>query len=157
GVVTFLTNQKLSEDNQLPQHQVDEVYYGAGLTFPAAGAASLGTPDLVLEPSRPVYASAVSTAVRPYLVAGAVDLNGDGIDDYLVSGPNTSYLLLGPVTLDNVQSIADRAGVVFDAASLGHTAARTGDVNGDGLADLVFYRLAIAQDNTTQLVVTVIF
>jgi ELWxxDGT repeat protein len=69
------------------------------------------------------------------------DFNGDGVGELLVSGEKESYLLLGPVELDDLSDIADIADVIIDA-DIGRPAIRMGDVTGDGLDDLVFYKPA---------------
>jgi ELWxxDGT repeat protein len=79
------------------------------------------------------------------------DLNGDHFDDFLVWG-RSAYILLGPVRLDAAVDVTQRAELIVDATTLGTPAQHMGDVNGDGLADLVFVRA-----NGIQAVVTVIF
>ncbi len=80
-------------------------------------------------------------------VAGAGDTDGDGTDDLLVgapdeatggSGAGAAYLLQGPVRRSRYLSSAD-AKVVGGAAddALGSAVAGAGDVDGDGLADVI--------------------
>ena len=66
------------------------------------------------------------------------DVNGDGFDDLLVSGISANTILLGPVELDTAESVASRANIKVDAASLISPATGHGDLNGDGFDDLVF-------------------
>ena len=66
------------------------------------------------------------------------DVNGDGFEDLLVSGISANYILLGPVELDAAESVASRANIKVDAASLISPATGHGDLNGDGFDDLVF-------------------
>jgi hypothetical protein len=87
-------------------------------------------------------------------VSGAGDVNGDGIDDVLIGAPyatpqgryyaGESYVVFGkgdgdPVELSDIR--AGRGGFAIrgspDDASLGSTIAGAGDVNGDGLFDIV--------------------
>ena len=75
------------------------------------------------------------------------DINGDGFDDFLFSSlpdlpngiPNTpNYILLGPVTLEGIESASTRAEILVDPSLL-FPAQRMGDINGDGKGDLVFF------------------
>ncbi len=80
------------------------------------------------------------------------DFNGDGQTDFLASGVNQSYLLFGPINLENFASVAPQSEIIIDQSALGRPAERFGDINGDGRADLVFVKNAL---NRTE--VTVIF
>ena len=90
-----------------------------------------------------------------YQVAWAGDLNGDGFDDVLVGAPSATaasgdvgrvYVVLGRASASGASiSLADVAagtgGFVLDGITLqgrlGAGVAAAGDVNGDGLADLI--------------------
>ncbi|MBE3071215.1 MAG: VCBS repeat-containing protein, partial [Planctomycetes bacterium] len=67
----------------------------------------------------------------------AGDFNDDGHDDLLVWSDNHAYLLLGPVQVSGSEDVATRAEVRIDLAGLGVPVAAA-DIDGDGLADLVF-------------------
>ncbi|MCL5097752.1 MAG: PA14 domain-containing protein, partial [Candidatus Omnitrophica bacterium] len=82
------------------------------------------------------------------------DFDGDGNNDFLVTGQYQSYLLLGPVNINGQNDVSERAEIIFDTASLGRPAVRMGDVNGDGVSDLAFIR----HDATAgQSVITIIY
>ena len=83
-------------------------------------------------------------------VAGAGDVNGDGLDDVLIGAPGAStrarkdsgatYVVLGGSTSDlDLANLGDR-GFGIDGSpreGLGDVVAGAGDVNGDGLADVL--------------------
>ena len=71
-------------------------------------------------------------------VSGAGDVNGDGLADLIVGSIGRSYVVFGkadvtPVELTDVA--AGIGGFVINGAS--HTVSGAGDVNGDGVADLI--------------------
>ncbi|MEQ9380101.1 MAG: PKD domain-containing protein [Pirellulales bacterium] len=70
------------------------------------------------------------------------DLNGDHFEDFIVSGTTTSYVLLGPVDLDDVSNIENRADLIVNRDEVGVPAVTMGDIDGDGLTDLVFIKQA---------------
>ena len=82
------------------------------------------------------------------------DVNGDGLQDVMVSDSEISYLLFGPVHLDTVHDIRDLANVVIDQRVFGRPANRLGDINGDGQTDLVFIR---QDDQTNKTTVSIVF
>ena len=83
-------------------------------------------------------------------VAGAGDVNGDGLDDVLIGAPGAgtrdrkdsgaTYVVLGGSTSDlDLANLGDR-GFGIDGSpreGLGDVVAGAGDVNGDGLADVL--------------------
>ena len=77
------------------------------------------------------------------------DINGDGHDAYYAESGKYGYIFYGPVSLSGITSLADQADLVINISDttntanpiLGHLAATPGDVNGDGVDDLVFYNL----------------
>ncbi len=70
-------------------------------------------------------------------VAGAGDINGDGYSDILIGEPkaNTVYLFLG--SSSGISSMGSTLALPSGAMSFGAAVAGAGDVNGDGLPDLL--------------------
>ncbi len=87
------------------------------------------------------------------VIAGASDTNGDGLDDIILGAPTSchaypwnadegpsgeAYLFLGPVSGQLEASDADTLIVIPPThGAVGKSVAGAGDVNGDGLADVV--------------------
>ncbi|MEE8452190.1 MAG: leucine-rich repeat domain-containing protein, partial [Thermoguttaceae bacterium] len=69
-------------------------------------------------------------------------------------GPTASHILLGPVRLDGVEPISDAAAIIVDTNTLGRPAQRMGDVNGDGITDLVFW---LANDTDSRFSLSILF
>jgi len=83
-----------------------------------------------------------------FSVAGAGDVNGDGIDDVVVAAPQTmgAYVLFGtdqgfPAVFDLSTLDGDSGFVVstgsYDVYSASYTVSGAGDVNGDGYGDII--------------------
>ncbi|MCK6531020.1 FG-GAP-like repeat-containing protein [Myxococcota bacterium] len=82
-----------------------------------------------------------------HAVAGAGDVDGDGLDDLLIGAPSAdggatdagaAYLVPGPVAASG--TLADAAAVLLgptEGARAGYAVAGVGDVDGDGFRDLV--------------------
>src|SRR5207247_2562172 len=77
------------------------------------------------------------------------DINGDRFDDFVVTGDDTAYVLLGPIDLTQSTDVQNRAEIVVDTSGLGRPASRMGDIDGDGWADLAFVRVSGATATVT--------
>jgi len=107
----------------------------------APGAGAAAGLDLTNEPGNTDLANALALAGEGLAGAAAVgDVNGDGLDDFLVTGAEAAYLLFGPVALEGARPIDAAAVVVVDTTSLGLPVATVGNVNGDRFDDLLFVR-----------------
>jgi len=96
-------------------------------------------------------ADAILTGANPNSYAGrvtraGVDMNGDGIGDFVATAPydstgayysGTVYLVYGPVSGDGSLSAADGIQVGESGSDYAGGAVALGDVGGDGLGDLV--------------------
>ncbi|HEY4633689.1 MAG TPA: PA14 domain-containing protein, partial [Candidatus Limnocylindrales bacterium] len=71
------------------------------------------------------------------------DFNGDTLPELLVHGEAGTYVLFGPVELDDRFPVEEEADL-FIESEVGRPAGRMGDITGDGLADLVFVRQTTA-------------
>ena len=104
---------------------------------------SLGTAGFAL--NRAVAGGALATSV-----SSAGDINGDGLADLIIGSPNSdaaagrSYLVFGKqnnVTVDLNNVTTSNAGFEIigasDADQSGFSVSNAGDVNGDGLGDLI--------------------
>ena len=86
------------------------------------------------------------------------DINGDGFSELLFSDNSTfpdassNFILLGPVEFSGLEEVTDLPHIEIDLESLGVLAPTFGDVNADGLTDLVFYNIG-----STDTVFTVVF
>ncbi len=72
-------------------------------------------------------------------LAGVGDTNGDGLSDVLLAGFDMTWLIYGRPkhTLPVSGSAEANAIVVLDGGGVQHTVSAVGDVNGDGLRDLL--------------------
>ncbi|MEZ6088781.1 MAG: FG-GAP-like repeat-containing protein [Pirellulaceae bacterium] len=80
------------------------------------------------------------------------DFNNDGADDFIVSNAEESFLIFGPVVLDDLEIASELANIVIKHESAGRPSATRGDVNADGIADLV-----LSRRDEFESIVTVIF
>ena len=142
--------------NQLGPMQQDDVASAAARIAPELFQYQLATPKAPGVGPRHIPGINIATDANPLLrdsfglsgesedeaLSGAVtlvDFNGDEERDLLVHGNLGSYVLLGPVDLNGVTDIGEEADILI-SADVGRPADRMGDVNGDGLTDLVFVR-----------------
>ncbi len=76
-----------------------------------------------------------------YSVAGAGDVNGDGIPDIIIGAPNYNsgtgrvYIYYGGKTIHDTANVILTGNIAGDA--FGWSVASAGDVNGDGYADVI--------------------
>ena len=66
------------------------------------------------------------------------DFNDDGFDDFIASTATESYVFFGPIGLTDFEPAKNYANIVIDHAVLGRPASSFGDLDGDGVSDLVF-------------------
>jgi len=113
---------------------------------PVTGTASLVMADVVL-------LAAAGGDGAGWAVAGAGDVDGDGLDDLLIGAPYASvgtfagaaYLVLGPATGLSDLGSADACLLGIDDGN-GYAVDGGGDVDGDGLADML---VGSPNDDTT--------
>ena len=113
-----------------PQVGAAVVYFG-GTSFASRPTGSVANADRVMEGND-------TSAVIGRSVAGAGDVNGDGLADIVTSGPAVAMLFAGDATLPfpGIWAIG-LPQILGNSAIHEHTVATAGDVNGDGLADIV--------------------
>ena len=110
------------------------------LSGPVSGVVALAAADVI-------WTGVAADDGAGYALSGAGDVNGDGIDDLLIGGPfsgtllnGTAWLVLGSTSATGTLSLAG-AEASFTAEAEGDlagvTVASAGDVNADGLDDLL--------------------
>ena len=118
-------------------------------TYAGAVHLSLGPHrgEILLDSGEPTWTGEQERALAGSAVAALGDVDGDGLTDLAVGAPEDdtdgnvsgrAYLLRGPVTTSGALGLQDtwsggRASVIFGSA-----VAAAGDVDGDGLADVLF-------------------
>jgi len=127
-----------------------------GAPYESSGASYGGAAYVVSGPvtgaTAAVYAASgliygTSSAYLGYQVAGAGDLNGDGLDDLAIGAPiapdsaglsaGAVYVFYGPIVGSTTDTRADAVRTGVDSGGYaGHGVAGVGDTDGDGYADL---------------------
>jgi hypothetical protein len=125
----------------------------AGTSYVVYGSKTLGT-TINLAALNATQGVAIQGAAAGdeagWSVSGAGDVNGDGIADVIIGAPDTnnfegsSYVVYGSKTLGttiNLAALNATQGVVIQGAAAGDEAgfsvSGAGDVNGDGIADVI--------------------
>jgi len=111
-----------------PQHDNGEFRFGRAYLFVGSAEGIGSAPSWMVEGSEPGLGFAG-------VVAGAGDLNGDGLADVAVSGVDRDYVYFGsPVGLS---AAPDWISPVPEGGAFGVSVGGAGDVNGDGFSDLL--------------------
>jgi methionine-rich copper-binding protein CopC len=128
-----------------------DVAYGAagsGNAFVVYGGSAVPSLNLnlAIAPSNGFKISGLSGAAGRKWLSSAGDVNGDGLGDLIVGSysDNKTYVVYGNTTGANIDlaggTIASSAGFALkqsDTGNLGFSVSSAGDINGDGLADLI--------------------
>ena len=139
-----------------PAEPVERYAFDLATPTPDTSANAPGGVDLANDPTPDLGDALTLEGVIPAEALASAepigDINGDGFDDLLVRGSDTAYVVFGPMNLADNTAVTDAAGLVLDLASLGRIVPSSGDLNGDGYADLAF-----VQDDSRLADVHVIF
>jgi len=123
--------------------------YSTGQTYLIFGKASGWGDSVNLKRADASFIGEARDDMSGYSVAGAGDVNGDGLGDILIGMFNDAsgltkgkaYLILGRTSGWSKNLTLDRADAIFvgenDGDHAGYSVAGAGDVNGDGKADIV--------------------
>ncbi len=123
-------------------------YAGASyVVFGKVGIGSTGSIALSsLDGSNGFVLNGVANSYSGYPVSGAGDINGDRVDDLIIGAPdaNANYVVFGKAGIGSSGSLAllslnGSNGFVLNgtAGGAGWSVSGTGDINGDGVADLI--------------------
>jgi hypothetical protein len=160
--------QAVASAGNVDGYHFDDILVGAPIKGASQGE---GTAYLFLNTggglnTTPVWekSSGMQGAYFGYSVAGAGDVNNDGLDDAIIGAPNYKGMLLDKevqlgrafvyqgvqgvgLTIEHTWSYTG----TIQFGGLGHAVAGAGDVNGDGIADIVvgapYYNLPEAEDS----------
>ncbi|MFH1468368.1 MAG: MopE-related protein [Pseudomonadota bacterium] len=135
----------------LPRTNVGAAYLVLGTSHP---------PDLVLSAADATFSGSLTGESAGTAVAGIGDVDGDGLDDLLIGAPFAMYTLSGQGAAYLVLGTASPAGLSLAVADAIFTGERTGDaaggavagagdVDGDGLFDLLIGAAAAAASATS--------
>ena len=166
GVVSSESGNSVSGAGDINGDGVADLIIGAPYANSYAGASYVvfGKPGLLgsgslalssLDGSNGFVLSGVTASSKSgYSVSGAGDINGDGVADLIIGAPyangniGASYVVFGKPGIGNIGSLALSSlngsngfvlpgpGVATDNES-GHSVSGAGDINGDGVADLI--------------------
>ncbi|MFP6704045.1 MAG: hypothetical protein VB861_20015, partial [Planctomycetaceae bacterium] len=85
------------------------------------------------------------------------DFNRDGYEDFLAVGSDAAYVLLGPVNLDEIHDVRERAEIIIDLEGLGAPqTSGSGDITGDGYDDILFVSSTMVTSQVALFTVQVI-
>ena len=119
--------------------EASESWDGAGQVYLVFGRTQGWGMDATLSDANASYLGEAALDWAGRSVAGAGDVNGDGIDDVLASAgsPDTTYLVLGRETGWSMDNSLAAAGAVYgpEGGWSGWEVDGIGDVNGDGYSD----------------------
>jgi hypothetical protein len=148
------------DDIILGAHQNDEAGLNAGMAYVLLGSSFGSTRDVSLADASYRISGAYGSDFAGYSVAGGGDIDGDGLDDVLIGAKNNPdggvragsvYVLFGSrfgteqdldLYLDaDYQLIGEN-----DYDEVGFSVANAGDVDGDGLDDIVLGSESLKND-----------